>query len=158
MHLKIQPLPITHMSVLIDIVRRTNGDVLEMGIGIGSTPVLHELCRGRKLVSYDSSKEYVDAFMSLASDWHELSFVEDWAKIAIEKPWSIAFIDHAPCGRRRYDIARLKDFADYVIVHDTEQDVDRFYRYKGAFSLYRYRRDYTFAKPFTTVLSNRHAL
>jgi hypothetical protein len=148
----------SHLSVLIDYIEKTNGDVLETGIGMGSTPVLHELCRGRKLVSYEDNPGFYDGFVRFKTDEHEIILVTDWNTIPIEKHWSLAFIDNSPTGERRRLITRIKDFADYIIVHDSEPAVDRFYLYKGAFSLFKYRKDYIDVKPWTTVLSNKYAL
>lgn len=49
----------THLAVLMEAVRRTAGPVLELGVGLYSTPVLHWLCypTNRRLVSYDSDAQ-----------------------------------------------------------------------------------------------------
>ena len=158
LNLEFQPWPNTHLAVLIDYVRKTDGPVLELGIGPGSTLVLHELCRGRKLVSYEYSKDFYDAFAGFKSEDHDIVHAPDWDAVDFGEGWDIAFVDHSPAARRKKDLPRLIDCAQYVIVHDTEPDVDRFYLYSGSLNLYKYRKDYTSYKPYTTVLSNFHAL
>lgn len=89
-------------------------------------------------------------------EWHEVRFVEDWAKADISGEWSIALVDHSPGKRRIEEIKRLKDTTDYIIVHDTEPA--EYYGYEKIWDLFKYRFDYTQVIPNTTVLSNKHDL
>jgi len=146
----------SHYPVLIKIMQITNGDVLELGMGMGSTPLLHWLCfdKGRNLVSYENNKEWFEMHKHFHKDWHEINFVEDWDKIEIEKQWSVALVDHSPARRRQLEIKRLAKYAKYVIVHDTQPEDNHFYKYHWAFPKYKYQWTYKKAKPWTTVLSN----
>ena len=154
----IDPAYITHLRALIPLIMETEGDVLEMGMGWGSTLVLHELCRNRKLVSYENDKGIYDSFSQFRTEWHDVRFVEDWEQAEIQVPWSVALIDHKPARRRRRDLIRLKGFADYIVVHDSELTADRFFRIRGRFSNFRYIRVYNETKPETTVLSDKYQL
>ena len=52
----------SHYPLLIKVMQITSGDVLELGMGMASTPLLHWLCfdTGRNLISYENNKKYYD--------------------------------------------------------------------------------------------------
>jgi len=155
----------THMVPLITAVVNTSGDVFEMGCGDYSTPLLHTiLCKSnRKLLSTDTSKEWLNLFRYLENKNHEFIYVpvydddymlnpqpEKWDKVG-NKKWSVVFIDHRPGERRKYDIWRFKDNAEIVVVHDTE---NLGYGYEPFLNCYKYRYDYKIYDVFTTLVSN----
>jgi hypothetical protein len=146
----------TFVPVLIGVVGITTGDVLEMGAGIYSTPLLHWMCSPcqRNLYTYDHNEKYLDMYQlrDFEDFYHTITCVSDWDDARIERDWSVAFVDHAPAKRRRVDIERLKDHAQYVVVHDSDEC--KRYGYEPVFALYRYRRDFRVAKRGTTVLSD----
>ena len=151
----------THLPMLIKIMGMTGGHVLEMGMGMYSTPFLHWACfPDRRLVSYENdekcykmNKQYGRASRQYPEDFHEVHYVKSWDDAKIERPWNVAFIDHAPANRRIFDIERIANYAEYVIVHDTQRNY-RFCDYKKVWPLFKYRYDYKRAVPWTTVLSN----
>ncbi|HLG90830.1 MAG TPA: hypothetical protein VI336_01570 [Candidatus Saccharimonadales bacterium] len=146
----------SHLPVLMRIISITDGDVLEMGMGLYSTPYLHWACfNKRKLVSYDNEPEYFNMNKEYKDALHEVHFVDDWDKADIEKPWDLALIDHGPPERRGEDIMRLANLVKYIIVHDTHWKQDKHYHYKeNVFPFFKYRYDYEEVRPTTTVLSN----
>jgi hypothetical protein len=147
----------THLPILLKVVEATKGDVLEMGIGSSSTPALHKVCteQGRRLDSYDNDPDYVQEYSRrFRHPLHSFFWISNWDAASIDKPWSVVLIDHKPAIRRRRDAVRLADHADYIVVHDTEPEIDRFYRFQSIFSRFKY----TFHDeqiPRTTVLSNK---
>ena len=146
----------THLPLLLKIVNATKGDVLEMGIGTGSTPALHEICaaQGRRLVSLDNNPRYVQEFAAkYQSPLHEFHVIEDWTKADIEKPWSVAFVDQKPAISRHLAAGRLANHAEYVVCHDTEPEMMKKYHFSRIFPLFRCRFDDAL-RPRTTVLSN----
>ncbi len=146
----------SHIPVLIKVMLASQGDVLELGTGMNSTPVLHWLCKdmGRKLDSYESQKDWHRHAWNYRADFHTIHFIEDWDKLEINKHWGVVFIDHWPGNRRNTEMERLANNADYVIVHDTEPKSDWHYHYSNHFDKYKYRFDYTKAYPHTSVFSN----
>jgi hypothetical protein len=141
----------THIPILLKAVEVTHGPILELGCGLNSTPFLYWLCKDqdRKFVSYDNSRLWI------ATVGYPVEYINDWDKAYIDKThWSIALIDHKPGERRRIDVKRLKDKADFVILHDSEPELNRFYGYKEIYPLFKYRFDYTKFLPNTTVVSN----
>jgi hypothetical protein len=146
----------SHLPVLMKVISLTEGDVLELGMGLYSTPYLHWACLNkRKLVSYDNDSEI---FPSLKKEYgeglHEVNFVDDWSKIDIEKPWDVVLVDHAPVARRSEEIKRLANFAKFIVIHDSQERDDKTYHYSTIYPLFKYKLVFDKAKPPTTLLSN----
>jgi len=147
----------SHLPVLIKLVEITDGNILELGSGIFSTPYLHWAClpTKRQLTSYDHSPQYSDYLKQYEDpEFHEVIHVDDYDDAMIEKHWDIAFFDHAPEARRKVDIARLANLAKYLVIHDSDPKTDGHYRYSEIYPLFKYRYDYTAVSPNTTILSN----
>lgn len=148
----------TYMPVLISaLLTHTAGDVLEMGCGPYSTPLLHWLCylQHRQLMSVENNIKFFQLAVQFANDRHTVIYSADWDTVPIEKAWGVAFIDHAPPLRRKEDIRRLVSFADIIVVHDACGRDDRHYRLSEIYPLFKYQRTFTFARPRTVMLSNR---
>jgi hypothetical protein len=145
------------LPVLIKLVSMTNGPILELGVGFNSTPFLHWACYQDKrvLVSYENNPRYHAFAMSWKDDFHAIHCITDWNKVKLNVPWNIAFVDHCDGKHRDREIKKLYH-ADYVVVHDTEnenmkkQGLDRVCR------KFKYRYKYTNAYPRTSIWSNKH--
>lgn len=154
----------THFPLLAAIVRQITNDlpVLELGCGHFSTPMLHLMCVGQRLVTVETDAQWMSKFTDLKSDTHEFHHVPEdgWdAFTLLDKiRWGVAFVDHKPGDRRWKELRRLANTAEYVVCHDTEPqpwDPDR--RGEG-FKHYKHRFDYKRYRPWTTVVSNVHDL
>ena len=152
----------SHLPLLNKIMDISNGLVLELGIGLSSTPFLHWLCldKDRGMVSYEGDGAYYRIFKYYRTPSHKIIHVTDWDKIDIEHDrWSVVLVDHSPHKRRRIEAVRVASNADFVILHDTEPEHEKLYGYndtkEGAFPRFKYSYTYTKHKPFTSVLSNR---
>jgi hypothetical protein len=147
----------THIHPLTVAVLATKGDVLEMGCGDFSTPLLHALCKGRVLVSTDTDAQWLTKFSDLQHNHHVLKYVNvyeggspgNWDEFAKYR-WSVVLIDHRPGERRAVDIHRMKDSAEIIVVHDTETAG---YGYERVFSEFKYRYDYKRYSVWTTLVS-----
>lgn len=144
------------MPILARIMDLTDGPVLELGMGIYSTPLMDLMCAEtkRELVSYDNDPVWFEENKKWESDYHHVEFVEDWDKINIERHWSVALVDHKPAKRRKVEITRLVKYANFVIIHDSEPISDKFFKYSWIYKHFKYRYDYTKCRPHTTILSN----
>ena len=143
--------------ILIEIMRKTSGDVLELGMGSFSTPLLHSLCLDmeRNLVSYENDKVYCDMHKNFRKPHHTIHFVKDWNDVNIsDRAWSVAFVDHKPAERRKEEVRKLANNTQYVLIHDSQPEEDRFYKYSEIYPLFKYKFDYNKIIPQTTVLSN----
>ena len=153
----------THLAPLIAAVNKTSGDILEMGIGIFSTPYLHyqALLTKRNLVSYENDQKWLNTFATsnvcghrYQGLYHQFIYVANWDDAKIEKPWDVALIDHSPSERRVVDIRRLANLAKYIIIHDSNPRKDREYHYSEIYPLFKYHTDWDKDANPATVLSN----
>lgn len=145
----------SHLPVLMKLISITQGPVLEMGTGIYSTPYLHWACfEKRKLISYENDQNYIRYNRGFRNDLHKIIFVDDWDKADIEKPWDIVLIDHEPSPRRITDIKRVANFAKYIVVHDTQPEIEPQFRYNEIYPLFESRYDFKKHPANTTILSN----
>lgn len=142
----------THMPMLIKVVQETDGSILELGSGLFSTPLLHWLCaeKRRKLMTYEDNEEFFEFAKKFKSRSHSVKLIKDWNEADIERKWSVVLIDHS-INRRVIDALKVKDLADFVVLHDTEDPV---YQYEKVWPHFKYRYDWKFCKPWTTVVSN----
>ena len=149
----------THMLALLKVIPLTTGDVCEMGAGFNSTPLLHWITQGRKLVTYESDPDYYHFAKKFRSRNHKVVKVDDWKDVDFERHWSVVFIDHSVSreskreGKQRGDDAIKFTNADILILHDSEPEEVENYRYNVVFPKYKYRIDWT-NKPWTSVISN----
>lgn len=148
----------THLPLLLRAVVATTGPVLELGIGEGSTRALHAICeeQGRMLMSCETDVRWLKRFeLDLTTRLHSFHHVErhEWERADIDHPWSVVLIDHRPARRRRHDALRLANLAEYIVCHDTEPEIDRFYRYSTIWKEFKFVL-HSEDVPRTTVLSN----
>ena len=148
----------SHLPVLMRLMEITEGDVLELGTGLYSTPFLHYACmmRGRKLISFENDPQFYETYKDYACPTHEIIFVEDWSKADIHRKCDIVFIDTNPEEIRKDLAAKVADCARYVALHDSQPQAEKWTHYSEIYPLFRKRYDYTGQSPHTTVLSNFH--
>ena len=146
----------THFPVLEKSLEITNGAVLELGTGFGSTQELHRLCKGRRLVSLDNDPRWMSQFIRFRSENHEFfanSNFDHFDSLIRNTDWDVVLVDHAPASRRVVELKKLYH-AKYIIVHDSE-DPGGVYSFKSVFPTYKYQYLYDKLLPITTtVLSN----
>jgi len=142
----------THIPVLIKAVQLTNGPVLELGAGIYSTPLLHWLLAEarRPLVTLERDPEYYNFAKKFLSRTHKVALIDDWSAIDTETRWSVVLIDQDI--DRGKTAVRLKDSADFIILHDSEKE--KMYGYDLAYAHFKYIFHWKFCVPYTTVVSN----
>jgi hypothetical protein len=147
----------SHLPVLALAVHRTTGPVLECGIGIFSTALLHLLCLGRPLVSLESDAEWLSKLSYLRTPTHEFHHVPRWddaLPLLQSRFWDVAFVDHGDGEHRRLEVERLAQHARFIVVHDSELASQSGYHYEPTFAQFTYRTDVRLWMPETTVVSN----
>jgi len=135
----------------------SDGPVMELGSGIFSTPLLHWLCAAdkRKLVSYENNKEYYEFAKKFQSANHRIRFIENWNDIDTKTHWSVVLVDHTPPSKERgLEVMKLKDKADYIVIHDTGPKIQPKYGYEKVWPHFKYRHDWKECTQWTTVVSN----
>ncbi len=144
----------SHSTLLAAACTITSGSVLELGAGLGSTPLLHGLCgsQGRELLTVESNKEWLDKVSLYHRSWHKFKLVDSFIDLPeYENEWGLVFVDHGIAEQRSRSIMSLKN-VPMIVVHDT--CYPQLYGYEYAFRYFRYRWDLNLFPPQTTVLSN----
>ena len=151
----------THIPVLATAVYLTRGmgPVLELGAGDSSTPLLHAMCRDRKLVTIETDAKWLGKFKAFEGPDHRLEAVEkwdDWIKAPGPERWAVALVDCAPGEDRVKLIRHLKDKAIFVVVHDTEKDWGSAadYKYEAVLPEFKHVSEYRYLRPYTVVASD----
>lgn len=152
----------THYPILAAAVARTQGPILELGCGDGSTPMLHYMAgaTGRYLLSADYDpiwlRKYTEGYGCPRR--HEFSLVTDWMTWPrlTETRWGVVFVDLAPGEDRHRVISRLKGYTDLIIAHDSERDhgTGANYKYEQVTPLFRYVSEWRRFRPYTLILSD----
>ena len=145
----------SHTTLLTAAFTVTTGSVLELGSGLGSTPMLHGLCgsSGRSLKSVESNQQWFRALApEYRRDWHQFRCVENFIDLPeYREEWGLVFVDHGIIEERKHSIVAFRD-APMVVVHDTCHP--RLYHYDEAFQEFKYQFDLKLFGPHTSVVSN----
>ena len=151
---------LSHYPVLAAALAKTTGPVLELGMGWGSTPLLHAMCAGqRDLSSFETDKNWMGLFKWMEKPTHGIGWVDNWDKFGFgDHWWAVAFIDCAP-GEIRKDLAlRLKGKAKFIVMHDALSDgihgAGGNYQYESIIPKFKYHEFYAVLRPATLILSD----
>ena len=146
----------TYMGTLIRVLNISQGDVVELGAGPFSTPLLHWVCKDmhRKLISLENNPEYFLFAKQFRSYFHSTIFVKDWDKIDSKTHRGLVFVDHRPEARRPIEAIRFNNSAYYVVIHDTENEK----YYSEVWKNFKYVYTWKGCRPWTSVVSNNKDL
>lgn len=149
----------THLPVLIKALEKTSGDVLELGMGVFSTPYLHYKCilDDRKLVSYENYRDWMNFFIKYGYKHpnHEIHFVDKYEDARIDdKTWSVALIDQTPDSSRVETIKRLASLVEYIVIHDSNGRYNKIYHYDTIYPLFKFHTVWDQDSNHAAVLSN----
>ncbi len=112
----------THLEPLVKAAIESNGDILELGCGDYSTPLLASIAlnRGKKLYVKSSDARWANQYKDIC----DVEIV-NWDTWKIDRKYGMIFLDneeHAP--QRTFRLASLKDYADVIVMHDASQAMD----------------------------------
>jgi hypothetical protein len=136
----------SYLPLLWQALEATEGDVVELGMGDGSTRKLNEYCfeKGRRLFSYDSNAEWFKRFdETLRKEGHYREYVGNNWQIMLEhhrKPIGVLFSDEAKGEMRKYNISMFCNLAQVVVAHDTELSNDHGYKFSLVEPLFKYKK------------------
>lgn len=144
-----------HLWLLWPALEATSGDMVEFGMGYGSTNILRKYATetGRHLTSYENNLEWYEKFPFEHSDNHELIYVSDWNSVN-QKDIDVMLIDHAPGERRKIDIAKFANVAKIIVCHDTEPAADHGYQMRSELAKFKYQVDYQSPGAWASIVSN----
>lgn len=116
----------SHQLVLLDVLKRVNKPVLELGIGNYSTKQIHDslIDRNIEILSLECDADWVRKFLYLKNEKHRFHYyTEENIKDFYQndnREWGLVFIDNSTWDARVAAIKKYKDVADYIIVHDCD--------------------------------------
>jgi hypothetical protein len=129
----------THRPCLIDLVKHTTGNIIELGCGNSSTILIRDLIKNtdRKLISLESNLEWLNKFKHLEDENHKLFHInatnddnDDNGKIWTDfiknntlinnLDFEVCFIDQSPWTARTHSLNYFKDKCKFIIVHDVD--------------------------------------
>jgi hypothetical protein len=132
----------SHLPLLWEALEATQGEVIELGIGFGSTPKLHEYCKEKKrsLFSYENNIEWYRKFEHLRTSTHAIEFTQNWMEPIERHRYSVGlvFSDESPGEIRKYNIAMFCNTAQIIVAHDSEKENRVGYRYDLVTPLFKY--------------------
>jgi len=143
-----------HRHLLWEALEKTTGDIVECGVGMGSTPFLAQYCKdaGRKLFSYENNLEWFEK----CRHFHGNVFhITDWNVVA-EKHLtpSVLFLDEAPGEHRKIFLDLFKLRARIIVAHDTEPAADHGYQMRQHIPLFKYWKDFESEGAWASIASN----
>ena len=142
------------MGVLVKVLYISEGDVVEIGSGPASTPLLHWVCKdlNRNLITYENNQDYYNYARQFQSRMHRIVLITDWDDVDFKTRCGVVFVDHAPSERRSIDIINFKNSAVYLVIHDTEKEKQ--YGYEKIWPHFKYVYTWKECRPWVSVVSN----
>jgi len=145
----------------------TTGDILELGMGMFSTPLLHKIAadHNRKFVSVDTEFGWIQKFVSYnLTSMHRVYQIttQQLNTFGMEQKWGMVLVDHLSGATRFQNIINFANSSQIVVAHDAERQSDSFYLYEAKnvrsyfkyackFSIYDQSKSYYIS---TLILSN----
>jgi hypothetical protein len=152
----------THIPVLGLVIQMTKGPILELGMGIYSTPLLRALVpEDRLVVSVEENSTWARIVLEKIGNVpnHQVKFVPvltpDIVDLTPEGGWGLVFNDGAKPEQRPLMCDLFGHRTDYLVCHDTESQP---YIDSGVLDRFPYRADYKVVTPWTSVVSMRHEI
>lgn len=154
----------THLAPLIACINKTNGGVLELGMGLFSTPYLHYACTigKRRLVSLENDKGWYKHFAKsdfihflFENEYHNLDLIDVYEETSyMNEEWDVVLVDQTPDLSRKETVKKLANKAKYIIIHDSDEIHEKTYHYSEIYPLFKYIRHWDQDDRRATVLSN----
>jgi len=144
----------SHRPLLYIALSNTAGSVIEFGCGYGSTPLIQRYCEAnsRLFISYETNGEWAKEFDTVCI---LRDYLEYEPKTLVEHQPGVVFIDSAPGEGRKQLIDAWKNWAEVLVVHDTEPGAEYVYAMSEVLCSFKFRCDLKpEGMPQTTVVSN----
>lgn len=142
----------SHQPVLFEAIKKTSGSILELGAGDYSTEIIHKMAGDRMIFTIDDHIEWIDNFRHLESDTHSFQHLSNDLFTFIGLDWSVVLVDLYTWEQRMWAIEKLKDTADFVVIHDAEgKNLGRFFKYFREYAVSDYPQH-----PYTLLGSNKY--
>ena len=146
----------THQRALVTSALRTQGPILELGVGWYSTPILHEIATvlERPLITVDNNEHWLSQFRNLDNKYHHFHLLGWWGNMPnFYQHYGLVFVDQGQPIEREYSIRRLINVADVFVLHDTEEGFA--YGYDRTLPMFKFKQTDKCQKVWTTIASNK---
>ena len=111
----------SHRPMLWLACEKTEGLIVEAGIGDGSTKLLHSYSAQRPVSHLDNNTEWIFK-ISKQNGYLNCIYVKDWLEDnLLPGEIGLLFVDLAPGETRKDFIAKWADKSKVIIVHDSEK-------------------------------------
>lgn len=113
----------------------TTGDILELGMGTFSTPLLHNIGvdLNRQVVSIDTDLNWLNKFIFYNNtSTHTIYNMagNEMNQFGLNKNWGLVLVDHIDQNARSLNVLNFSKLSKIVVVHDTEKSSESFYGYE----------------------------
>ena len=113
----------------------TTGDILELGMGTFSTPLLHNIGAdlNRQVVSIDTDLNWLNKFIFYNNtSTHTIYNMagNEMNQFGLDKNWGLVLVDHIDQNARSLNVLNFSKLSQIVVVHDTEKSSESFYGYE----------------------------
>lgn len=115
----------THVDTLAVALERTSGNVLELGVGYGSTPLIKSHCKGERYsLSLETEQSWAEEIRGAFSEPVNIKLFDDEIENAIEEKWDLVFVDFGHNFIERLKVAeRLRKNTNVFVIHDSDSNV-----------------------------------
>lgn len=147
------------LPVVVAACAVTEGPIIELGGGFGSSLALHGACgeTKREILTLENDKTWVSYLQIYGRKWHKFRHVPSFIDLPeyTERDWGLALVDHGILGERGPALKSLSH-VPVIIAHDTCHEALN-YTNDGlpqVLDSFKYRYDHFWMKPKTSVFSN----
>jgi hypothetical protein len=113
----------THLEALVYAALINNEDILELGCGHYSTPVLHSICKNKnkKLHIIASNNDWLNQFKNFG----ECELINNWKDYNFTGKYGMVFLDNEQLTKDRIMlIPKIMQITNVLVVHDADKMVN----------------------------------
>lgn len=145
----------THQEILKKYVQLYPENVIELGAGYYSTPIINQYAKFSQTIDNDDA--WLANVSKFRSEKHSIIKIDSWAEFCPQGRYSLAFVDHAdtPDHQRWIQVLKLIPYSDIIIVHDYE---DPLYGYSNILNMVEVLEVHELAGVKTAVLRPKNKI
>lgn len=113
----------THLEALVTAALINNQDILELGCGNYSTPILSSICKSqnKKLFIAASNEKWLNQF----KEYGECHLVNDWQNYQFDKKYGMVFLDNEQLTKDRLNlIPKIMEITNILVIHDADKMIN----------------------------------
>jgi hypothetical protein len=113
----------THLEALVVAALMNNEDILELGCGHYSTPILSAICKAqnRNLFIAASNEKWLNQF----KEYGECELLNNWLNYLFDKKYGMVFLDNEQVTSQRLMlIPKIMNITNVLVIHDADKMVN----------------------------------